>query len=172
MVYADIVILFVVFISALGGLFLGFVSGLWRLIGLFLGFFLATSYYVVASEFMRELIPTMPKSVADNLSFVALLILVLIFFRVTSGLVSKALGRSGNFIDKILGLVFAFFKNFIIVSVVVHYVLSYQAIASVHRVIEYKKQSSLYPTMVVVSDFVLRIKKDYVDTPPSSIKGK
>jgi membrane protein required for colicin V production len=116
MAFVDLVIVIIVAASVLGGLAQGFFRSVCTLLGLFVGWSVASrNYERLASAFM----PTVhDRAIIDLVTFVLILLLIMALFGVIGALLAKAFRSIGlGCLDGIAGAIFGFFQGVFLVTV-------------------------------------------------------
>ena len=102
------------------GLFRGFVLELTTVIGLICGYIFAISYLSIATAFLAKYLPSMPVSVLNIMSFLAIFVATNLFLRFIAGIITKTLSFAMlGWINKLLGGIFGVFKSVLIISILI-----------------------------------------------------
>ena len=154
----DGIIIAITLILAIKGFFNGFIKEIAGLIGIIGGLFLASKYYHAAGVYINEnLITIKNPSAVDLVGFIS----VFIGFWIIAVFVGFLLGRilkisSLGVFDKILGMLFAGAKFFILVSII--FALLYKVDFVKEKITAFTKSSLMFPIMLKIGDEIINLK--------------
>jgi membrane protein required for colicin V production len=102
------------------GLFRGFILELTTVIGLICGYIFAISYLSIAAAFFAKYLPSLPISVLNIMSFVAIFVATNLFLRFIASIITKTLSFAMlGWMNKLLGGIFGLFKGVLIISILI-----------------------------------------------------
>ncbi|BDY12288.1 CvpA family protein [Hydrogenimonas cancrithermarum] len=156
----DIVTASLILLIGIKGIFNGLIKELAGLVGIVLGVWVASTY---ASDFGqwigKSFLPLDSQSALAMIGFLALLTLIWLACIVAGVLVSKLVSLSGlGIIDKLLGLLFASAKVFIILSVIVFALSNIEIVKK--NTEKFTAKSLLHPLFVKTGEFIVHIDTD------------
>lgn len=158
--YFDIIIIVMVIILALKGLFNGFVRELCSTIGIIGGVLIASRFSNNVGEWVNSVIHIKSETLINLFGFIITLALIWILLLLIAEIIvrfifvkSVRLGIS----DKILGVIIAGIKIFLVLSVIF---FTFSKINFLSNVTAKLKNSTLYPIMINIGDFI--VKTDFV----------
>jgi len=174
----DAIIIAITLLLAIKGFFNGFLKEIAGLIGIIGGLYLAAIYYHQAGVYINNnLITIKNPSAIDLIGFISLFLGFWIFAVFVGFLFSKILKLSSlGIFDRILGLIFAAAKFFLLVSIIV--ALLYKVDFIKEKLHKIYFDSRLMPIMIKIGDKIINInpkeiKKTFknVKIPHINLKG-
>jgi membrane protein required for colicin V production len=102
------------------GVFRGFILELTTVVGLVVGYLFAISYISIVTAFLADYLPSVPVSVLNIMSFMAIFVATNLFLRFIAGLITKTLRFAMlGWLNKLLGGIFGVCKSVLILSIIV-----------------------------------------------------
>jgi membrane protein required for colicin V production len=102
------------------GVFRGFILELTMVIGLIVGYLFAISYLSIATTFLAKYLASVPVSVLNIMSFVAIFVATNLFLRFIAGIVTKTLKFAMlGWMNKLLGGIFGVCKSVLVLSIII-----------------------------------------------------
>jgi len=156
----DFIVAGLILVLGLKGMLNGMVKEVFGLLGIVGGIFFATSYANDFGAVLNRNIYTFEKEeVATLIGFILLLILSWGGIIALGNIVSKLMKLSSlGMIDKILGVIFASGKVFVIFAIIAYSVSSIEVIAK--SLSKHTKDSILYPILVEGGSLIVNIDPD------------
>ena len=153
----DAIIIAITLLLAIKGFFNGFLKEIAGLIGIIGGLYLAAIYYHQAGLYINEnLITIKNTSAIDLIGFISLFLGFWVFAIFVGFLFSKILKLSSlGIFDRILGVIFAAAKFFLLVSIIVALLYKVDFIKEKLRKIYF--DSRLMPIMIKIGDKIINI---------------
>jgi len=156
----DIVTGSLILIIGIKGIFNGLIKELAGLVGIVLGVWIASTYASDFGQWMgKNFLSLDSRSALTMAGFLALLTLIWLACIVAGILVSKLVSLSGlGVVDKLLGLLFASSKVFIILSVIVFALSSIEIVKK--NTEKFTAESLFHPLLVKTGDLIVHIDTD------------
>jgi len=156
----DIVTGSLILIIGIKGIFNGLIKELAGLVGIVLGVWIASTYASDFGQWMgKNFLSLDSRSALTMAGFLALLTLIWLACIVAGILVSKLVSLSGlGIVDKLLGLLFASSKVFIILSVIVFALSSIEIVKK--NTEKFTAESLFHPLLVKTGDLIVHIDTD------------
>jgi len=156
----DIVTGSLILIIGIKGIFNGLIKELAGLVGIVLGVWIASTYASDFGQWMgKNFLSLDSRSALTMAGFLALLTLIWLACIVAGILVSKLVSLSGlGVVDKLLGLLFASSKVFIILSVIVFALSSIEIVKK--NTEKFTAESLFHPLLVKTDDLIVHIDTD------------
>jgi len=166
----DAIVIGVTVILAIKGFFNGFVKEIAGLIGLIGGLFLAGKFYHQAGVYINEnLFIIKNASAVDLIGFIAVFVGFWISVVFVGFLLNRILKISSlGFIDKILGLIFAGAKFFLLISVII--ALLYKVEFIKEKADKYVKNSIVFPICVKTGEKIINISPKDLENLSKNVK--
>jgi len=168
----DAIVLSITIILAIKGFFNGIIKEISGLIGIVLGVYLGSTYYVSAGKYINSFIFQIPNESAINVvGFVAVFILTWILVVILGMIFSKIVKIAKlGILDRIGGVIFSAGKFFIVVAVIVTMLSKIEVI---HNQLEkWAKNSITYPYLIKTGEFLMNIKPEEVKKQVDNVKQK
>ena len=149
--FIDLIVIIVTSFFLLRGLFRGFILELTIVIGLIVGYLISITYYDYLSIFvLKELLPQIPGSVADVISFAVIFIGINIGLRLAAVIITKTLKFAMlNWVNRLLGAVFGTIKALLILGITV-FVINLIPLSGTFLEKAGKNESVFYPVLELI----------------------
>lgn len=149
--FIDLIVIIVTSFFLLRGLFRGFILELTIVIGLVVGYLLSITYYDYLSIFIiKGLLPQLPQSVADVISFAILFIGINIGLRLLAGIITKTLKFAMlNWVNRLLGAIFGTIKALLILGITV-FIINLIPLSGMFLEKAGKNESVFYPMLELI----------------------
>jgi len=149
--FIDLIVIIVTSFFLLRGLFRGFILELTIVIGLIVGYLISITYYDYLSIFvLKELLPQIPDSVADVISFAVIFIGINIGLRLAAGIITKTLKFAMlNWVNRLLGAVFGTIKALLILGITV-FIINLIPLSGAFLEKAGKNESVFYPVLELI----------------------
>ncbi len=166
----DGIIIAITLILAIKGFFNGFIKEIAGLIGIIGGLFLASKYYHEAGIYINSnLITIKNPSAIDLVGFISVFLGFWIIAVFVGFLLGKILKISSlGIFDKILGMLFAGAKFFILVSII--FALLYKVEFVKEKITSFTKNSFLFPVMIKIGDEIINLKPEDIQNSIKNVK--
>ena len=170
MTMVDIIIISITLLLAIKGFFNGFIKEIAGLIGIIGGLYLASVYYQKVGNYVNENLFTIPNhSAIDLVGFIFVFLGFWIFCVFVGFLFGKILKISAlGIFDKLLGLVFAAAKFFILVSIII--ALLHKVDFINEKIEKLEKKSELYPVMLKIGQKIININPKMIKKSMKNVK--
>ena len=116
----DVVILVFILFFTIRGLFRGFILEFSTLIGLIVGYLAGITYLGFLSDLLQTLMPSVPVSILNIISFSVVFITINILLKIAANLITKTLKFAMlGWLNRLLGALFGLTKSVLILSIFV-----------------------------------------------------
>jgi len=168
----DAIVFSITLILGIKGFFNGIIKEIAGLVGIVLGVYLASNYYIEVGDYINESIFKIPNESAINIvGFVAVFVLTWIIITLIGILLSKVMAVSKlTIIDKIGGVLFSSGKFFIIVSIIITMLSQIELVKN--SLSKINQNSVLFPIMVKIGEQIVHFNKDEFQKQIDDVKNR
>jgi len=168
----DAIVLSITLILAIKGFFNGIIKEVAGLLGIVLGVYLGSSYYVEAGKYINESVFKIPNESAINVvGFVSIFVVTWLVITLIGMLFAKILSVSKlTLLDKIGGVIFSAGKFFVIVSIIVTMLSQIEILQK--NIDKLSKNSLVYPIMLKIGNQLVHLKTDEIKQQIDDVKKK
>ncbi|GAA8018881.1 CvpA family protein [Helicobacter pylori] len=153
--YIDLALLVVVVAFGIRGFYHGFVSEVAGTLGIVLGVYLASRYFVaVGNLFSEHLYDLRNETMTNLIGFLLVLASIWVFFLAFGVLLGKVLVFSGlGIIDKALGFIFSCLKTFLVLSFILYVLSKMEVMKDANAYLQEK--STFFSTMKSIASKIM-----------------
>jgi membrane protein required for colicin V production len=168
----DAIVLSITLILAIKGFFNGIIKEVAGLLGIVLGVYLGSTYYVEAGKYINESVFKIPNESAINVvGFVSIFVVTWLVITLIGMLFAKILSVSKlTLLDKIGGVIFSAGKFFVIVSIIVTMLSQIEILQK--NIDKLSKNSLVYPIMLKIGNQLVNLKTDEIQQQIDDVKKK
>ena len=168
----DAIVLSITLILAIKGFFNGIIKEVAGLLGIVLGVYLGSTYYVEAGKYINESVFKIPNESAINVvGFVSIFVVTWLVITLIGMLFAKILSVSKlTLLDKIGGVIFSAGKFFVIVSIIVTMLSQIEILKK--NIDKLSKNSLVYPIMLKIGNQLVNLKTDEIQQQIDDVKKK
>jgi len=168
----DLIILGISLIFAIKGFFNGIIKEISGLIGIIVGIYVASNYYIEAGKFINESIFKIQNESAINVvGFISLFIIGWLSIVIIGVLISHIVKIAQlGILDRIGGVVFSAGKIFVIIAIIVTLLSKIEAMHN--QLNKWSKDSVIYPYILKIGNLVINLKPKEVKKSVDSIQEK
>jgi len=168
----DVIVLSITLILAIKGFFNGIIKEVAGLLGIVLGVYLGSNYYVEAGKYINESIFKIPNESAINVvGFVSIFVLSWLVITLIGILLSKIVAVSKlTILDKIGGVLFSAGKFFIIVSIII--TMLSQIDLFKNSLSKINQNSIIFPIMIKIGSKLVNLKTDEIQKQIDDVKKR
>ena len=157
--FFDVIVIAIIIILALKGLFTGFIREVFSIIGIVGGVIVASRFHIGFGNFVNSILKLESQTIINLIGFMIILGIIWVLSLILAEVVLRfARFIRLGYLDRILGVVIAGFKIFLIASIIL---FTFSKINFLSNFTEKLQDSSFcYPIMIKVGDFI--VKTDFV----------